>query len=87
MAAGVTDRLWTVEDIAAIVEAAELKPGGPCEGQIVRVVNGPFTGFRGEVKEVEKSQVYGRMTPVDVTPKQLNGWHEIQSEPLSNGAV
>jgi hypothetical protein len=23
---GVTDRLWTVEDIAAIVEAAELKP-------------------------------------------------------------
>jgi hypothetical protein len=27
MAAGVTDRLWTVEDIAAIVEAAEPKLG------------------------------------------------------------
>ena len=51
----------------------------PREGQIVRGVNGPFTGFRGEVKEVgEKSstvkvdvQVYGRMTPVDVTPEQI----------------
>jgi transcription termination/antitermination protein NusG len=51
----------------------------PRKGQIVRVVNGPFTDFRGEVKEVdEKSstvkvdvQVYGRMTPVDVTPEQI----------------
>ena len=51
----------------------------PREGQIVRVVNGPFTGFRGEVKEVdEKSstvkvavQVYGRMTPIDVAPEQI----------------
>jgi transcription termination/antitermination protein NusG len=49
------------------------------EGQIVRVVNGPFTGFRGEVKEVdEKSstikvdvQVYGRVTPMDVAPEQI----------------
>ena len=51
----------------------------PREGQIVRVVDGPFTGFCGEVKEVdEKSstvkvsvQVYGRMTPVDVAPEQI----------------
>ena len=51
----------------------------PREGQIVRVVDGPFTGFRGEVKEVdEKSstvkvavQVYGRMTPIDVVPEQI----------------
>ena len=49
------------------------------EGQIVRVVDGPFTGFRGEVKEVdEKSstvrvdvQVYGRVTPMDVAPEQI----------------
>jgi hypothetical protein len=27
MAAGVTDRLWEVADIAALVEAAEAKPG------------------------------------------------------------
>lgn len=26
VAAGVTDRLWTVADLAALVEAAELKP-------------------------------------------------------------
>jgi transcriptional antiterminator NusG len=51
----------------------------PREGQIVRVVDGPFTGFRGEVKEVdEKSstvrvdvQVYGRVTPMDVAPGQI----------------
>jgi transcription antitermination factor NusG len=44
------------------------------EGQIVRVVDGPFTGFCGEVKEGdEKSstvkvavQVYGRVTSMDV---------------------
>jgi transcription termination/antitermination protein NusG len=42
-------------------------------------VDGPFTGFRGEVKEVdEKSstvkvavQVYGGMTPIDVAPEQI----------------
>jgi transcription antitermination factor NusG len=42
-------------------------------------VDGQFTGFRGEVKEVdEKSstvkvavQVYGRMTPIDVAPEQI----------------
>ena len=49
------------------------------EGQIVRVMDGPFTGFRGEVEEVdEKSstvkvavQVYGRVTPMDLTPEQI----------------
>ena len=51
----------------------------PREGQIVRVLDGPFAGFRGEVKEVdEKSstvkvavQVYGRVTPMDVAPEQI----------------
>ena len=27
MAAGITDRLWSVEDIVGLVEAAEPKPG------------------------------------------------------------
>jgi transcription antitermination factor NusG len=41
------------------------------EGQIVRVIDGPFTGFRGEVKEVDEQtakvavQVFGRVTPMD----------------------
>jgi transcription antitermination factor NusG len=77
---------------AAIVEAAEPKSGkrgpyketggrmrNPREGQIVRVVDGPFSGFCGEVKEVdEKSstvkvavQVYGRVTSMDVAPEQI----------------
>ena len=51
----------------------------PREGQIVRVVDGPFSGFCGEVNEVdEKSstvkvdvQVYGRVTPIDVAPEQI----------------
>jgi transcriptional antiterminator NusG len=42
-------------------------------------VDGPFAGFCGEVKEVdEKSsvvkvavQVYGRVTPMDVAPEQI----------------
>ena len=49
------------------------------EGQLVRVVDGPFAGFRCEVKEVdEKSsivkvdvQVYGRVTSMDVAPEQI----------------
>ena len=49
------------------------------EGQIVRVVDGPFSGFCGEVNEVDETfstvtvdvQVYGRVTSVDVTPEQI----------------
>ena len=57
------------------------------EGQIVRVVDGPFAGFCGEVKEVdEKSstvkvavQVYGRVTSIDVAPEQIERVaHKIQ---------
>jgi len=39
------------------------------EGQIVRVIDGPLTGFRGEVKEVDEQtakvavQVFGRVYP------------------------
>ena len=49
------------------------------EGQIVRVVDGPFRGFRGEVNAVDQTfstvkvdvQVYGRVTSVDVAPEQI----------------
>ena len=47
------------------------------EGQIVRVIDGPFTGFRGEVKEVAEQtvkvdvQAYGRVTPIDVALRQI----------------
>jgi len=47
------------------------------EGQIVRVIDGPFTGFRGEVKEVDEQtakvavQVSGRVTPMDLTLGQI----------------
>jgi transcriptional antiterminator NusG len=49
------------------------------EGQIVRVVAGPFTGFCGEVKEVDEEssiikvavQVYGRVMSMDVAPEQI----------------
>jgi transcription termination/antitermination protein NusG len=47
------------------------------KGQIVRVIDGPFTGFRGEVKKVDEQiakvavQVYGRITPVDLAPGQI----------------
>ncbi len=49
------------------------------EGQIVQVVDGPFAGFCGEVKEVDREsstikvdvQVYGRATPMEVGPKQI----------------
>ena len=47
------------------------------EGQIVRVVDGPFAGFRGEVTEVDGEtarvavQVYGRVTPVDLALGQI----------------
>jgi transcriptional antiterminator NusG len=42
------------------------------EGQVVRIIDGPFSGFRGEVKEVDEQtakvavQVFGRVTPVDL---------------------
>ena len=47
------------------------------EGQIVRVIDGPFTGFRGEVKEVAEQtvrvdvQAYGRVTPMDLALSQI----------------
>jgi len=49
------------------------------EGQIVRVVDGALTGFRGEVKEVVEGtsiakvavQVYGRVTSMDLSLGQI----------------
>ena len=47
------------------------------EGQIVWVIDGPFTGFRGEVKEVDEQtdkvavQVFGRVTPMDLALGQI----------------
>ena len=47
------------------------------KGQIVRVIDGPMTGFLGEVKKVGEQtaevavQVYGRVTPVDLALGQI----------------
>jgi transcription antitermination factor NusG len=47
------------------------------KGQIVRVIDGPMTGFRGEVKKVDGQiakvavQVFGRATPVDLALGQI----------------
>ena len=47
------------------------------QGQIVQVIDGPFTGFRGEVKEVDEQtakvavQVFGRVTPMDLAFEQI----------------
>jgi transcriptional antiterminator NusG len=47
------------------------------EGRIVQVIDGPFTGFRGEVKEVDEQtvkvdvQTFGRVTPVDLALRQI----------------
>ena len=47
------------------------------EGQIVRVINGPFSGFLGEVTTVGEQtvnvavQVFGRVTPVDLALGQI----------------
>ena len=47
------------------------------EGQIVRLIDGPFAGFRGEVKQVDEQtakvavQVYGRDTPLDLALGQI----------------
>ena len=46
-------------------------------GLIVRVIDGPFIGLRGEVKEVGQQtvkvavQVFGRDTPVDLGVRQI----------------
>jgi transcription antitermination factor NusG len=47
------------------------------EGQIVRVIDGPMVGFRGEVKKIDGQtakvdvQVYGRVTPMDLALGQI----------------
>jgi transcription antitermination factor NusG len=49
------------------------------EGQIVRVMDGPLAGFRGEVKEVDEPnsmakvsvQAYGRLASMDLTLEQI----------------
>ena len=47
------------------------------KGHIVRVIDGPFTGFRGEVKKVDEQtakvavQVFGRITPMDLALGQI----------------
>ena len=56
-----------------------------CEGRIVQVIDGPFTGFRGEVKEVNEKtvkvdvQIYGRATPVDLVLRQIELVPEISN--------
>ena len=47
------------------------------EGRIVQVIDGPFAGFRGEVKEVNEQtvkvdvQAFGRITPMDLALRQI----------------
>jgi transcriptional antiterminator NusG len=47
------------------------------KGLIVRVIDGPFAGFRGEVKKVDQQiakvavQVFGRVTPMDLALGQI----------------
>src|SRR5262249_19226958 len=47
------------------------------EGRIVQVIDGPFAGFRGEVKEVGEQtvkvgvQTFGRVTPIDLALGQI----------------
>ena len=47
------------------------------KGQIVRVIDGPFAGFRGELKEVGEQTakvavlVFGRVTPMDLALGQI----------------
>ena len=47
------------------------------EGRIVQVIDGPFTGFRGEVTEVDEQtvkvdvQAYGRVSTMDLGLRQL----------------
>jgi DNA-binding NarL/FixJ family response regulator len=57
------------------------------QGQIVRVIDGPLTGFRGEVKEVDEQTAkvavlaYGRVTPMNLAIGQI----ELVPEPLNEG--
>ena len=47
------------------------------EGRIVQIIDGPFTGFRGEVKDVDEQtvkvdvQTYGRINPMDLALRQI----------------
>lgn len=47
------------------------------KGQIVRVIDGPMSGFRAEVEKIDGEtakvavQVYGRVTPVDLALGQI----------------
>src|SRR5215472_16949370 len=56
------------------------------EGQIVRVIDGPFTGFRGEVKEVDEQtakvavQVFGRVPRWTWHLGRSNWCQKIQTE-------
>ena len=51
----------------------------------MQVIDGPFTGFRGEVKEVNEKtvkvdvQIYGRATPVDLALRQMELVPEISN--------
>jgi transcription antitermination factor NusG len=51
----------------------------------VQVIDGPFTGFRGEVKQVDQQtvkvdvQAYGRATPVDLALGQIELVPEISN--------
>jgi transcription antitermination factor NusG len=55
------------------------------QGQIVRVTDGPLTGFRGEVKEVVEQtvnvavQAFGRVTPMDLALGQIEFVPEISN--------
>jgi hypothetical protein len=93
VAAGISPTLWSMTDLAEMIDASLSKPGprGPyekadgrmrkyhqgLEGRIVQVIDGPFTGFRGEVKEVDEQtvkvdvQAYGRVTPLDLALRQI----------------
>jgi len=58
-------------------------------GQNIRVIDGPLTGFRGEVKKVDGQtakvavQVFGRATPVDLALVQI----EVVPENLNCGTT
>jgi transcription antitermination factor NusG len=80
MAAGVTHRLWEVSDIVKVLEAwggKAMTPEQLTKGSMVRVIGGPFAGFRGEVEKVDERsakvtvQVYGRDTTMDLAFEQI----------------